>query len=130
MTFWRIIASSNNTVRRLESSCIINTFAIGTEYCSVDGETAHDGYIPAVGEYNKPGEREVYLLTSNAHWGPWYQLDVLVITNALIIRGTRVIILTFNPVASTAAHAAVVFSVPTILEGSKIEARRIGRRVK
>jgi SWI/SNF-related matrix-associated actin-dependent regulator of chromatin subfamily A member 5 len=38
-----------------------------TEYCRIDGGTAHDDRITAIDEYNKPGsEKFIFLLTTRA----------------------------------------------------------------
>ena len=38
-----------------------------TEYCRIDGSTAHDDRIVAIDEYNKPGsEKFIFLLTTRA----------------------------------------------------------------
>lgn len=38
-----------------------------TEYCRIDGSTAHEDRIVAIDEYNKPGsEKFIFLLTTRA----------------------------------------------------------------
>ena len=39
----------------------------GSEYCRIDGGTAHEDRIAAIDEYNKPGsEKFIFLLTTRA----------------------------------------------------------------
>ena len=40
---------------------------LSTEYCRIDGGTAHEDRIAAIDEYNKPGsEKFIFLLTTRA----------------------------------------------------------------
>lgn len=64
--FWRTIACSGVTVRTL--FLLLSHFLnVTTEYCRIDGGTAHDDRINAIDDYNKPGsEKFIFLLTTRA----------------------------------------------------------------
>lgn len=45
----------------------ISLIFLPTEYCRIDGSTAHDDRIVAIDEYNKPdSEKFIFLLTTRA----------------------------------------------------------------
>ena len=64
---WRIIVFSGNIVRLFS----LHSFPFNckglSEYCRIDGGTAHEDRIAAIDEYNKPGsEKFIFLLTTRA----------------------------------------------------------------
>lgn len=69
--FWRIIVFSDNLVRAfgvyIGSFINISDISLPTEYCRIDGSTAHDDRILAIDDYNKPNsEKFIFLLTTRA----------------------------------------------------------------
>ena len=64
---WRIIVFSGNIVRLFSPYPFPTKCKDLSEYCRIDGGTAHEDRIAAIDEYNKPGsEKFIFLLTTRA----------------------------------------------------------------